>query len=70
MVTTSTHKAIGIEGGYMIVFPFMVTIYFNNIIPIVYIYLNQGSGYFFHDKMPGCCLPSLTAGKLADPPLK
>jgi hypothetical protein len=24
-------------------------------------YLIQGSGYFFHDKMPGCCLPSLTA---------
>jgi hypothetical protein len=23
--------------------------------------LDQGSGYFFHDKMPGCCLPSLTA---------
>jgi hypothetical protein len=23
--------------------------------------LSQGSGYFFHDKMPGCCLPSLTA---------
>jgi hypothetical protein len=23
--------------------------------------LNQGSGYFFHGKMPGCCLPSLTA---------
>jgi hypothetical protein len=21
----------------------------------------QGSGYFFHGKMPGCCLPSLTA---------
>jgi hypothetical protein len=21
----------------------------------------QGSGQFFHDKMPGCCLPSLTA---------
>jgi hypothetical protein len=20
-----------------------------------------GSGYFFHGKMPGCCLPSLTA---------
>jgi hypothetical protein len=25
------------------------------------IQLIQGSGYFFHDKMPGCCLPSLTA---------
>jgi hypothetical protein len=24
-------------------------------------YLIQGSGYFFHGKMPGCCLPSLTA---------
>jgi hypothetical protein len=24
-------------------------------------YLYQGSGYFFHGKMPGCCLPSLTA---------
>jgi hypothetical protein len=23
--------------------------------------LIEGSGYFFHDKMPGCCLPSLTA---------
>jgi hypothetical protein len=23
--------------------------------------LIQGSGYFFHGKMPGCCLPSLTA---------
>jgi hypothetical protein len=23
--------------------------------------LSQGSGYFFHDKMPGCRLPSLTA---------
>jgi hypothetical protein len=23
--------------------------------------LSQGSGYFFHDKMPGCSLPSLTA---------
>jgi hypothetical protein len=23
--------------------------------------INQGSGYFFHDKMPGCCLPSRTA---------
>jgi hypothetical protein len=23
--------------------------------------LFQGSGYFFHGKMPGCCLPSLTA---------
>jgi hypothetical protein len=22
---------------------------------------SQGSGYFFHDKMPGCCPPSLTA---------
>jgi hypothetical protein len=22
--------------------------------------LAQGSGYFFHGKMPGCCLPSLT----------
>jgi hypothetical protein len=21
----------------------------------------QWSGYFFHGKMPGCCLPSLTA---------
>jgi hypothetical protein len=21
----------------------------------------QGSRYFFHGKMPGCCLPSLTA---------
>jgi hypothetical protein len=21
----------------------------------------QGPGYFFHDKMPGCCLPSPTA---------
>jgi hypothetical protein len=24
-------------------------------------HLIQGSGYFFHGKMPGCCLPSLTA---------
>jgi hypothetical protein len=24
-------------------------------------HLFQGSGYFFHGKMPGCCLPSLTA---------
>jgi hypothetical protein len=24
-------------------------------------FLIQGSGYFFHDKMPGYCLPSLTA---------
>jgi hypothetical protein len=24
-------------------------------------YLFEGSGYFFHGKMPGCCLPSLTA---------
>jgi hypothetical protein len=23
--------------------------------------LIQGSGQFFHDKMPGCCLPSLIA---------
>jgi hypothetical protein len=23
--------------------------------------LSQGSGYFFHDEMPDCCLPSLTA---------
>jgi hypothetical protein len=23
--------------------------------------LIHGSGCFFHDKMPGCCLPSLTA---------
>jgi hypothetical protein len=23
--------------------------------------LFQGSRYFFHGKMPGCCLPSLTA---------
>jgi hypothetical protein len=23
--------------------------------------LVQGSGYFFHGKMPGCCLPSLIA---------
>jgi hypothetical protein len=23
--------------------------------------LSQGSGYFFHGKMPGYCLPSLTA---------
>jgi hypothetical protein len=23
--------------------------------------LNEGSGYFFLGKMPGCCLPSLTA---------
>jgi hypothetical protein len=23
--------------------------------------VTEGSGYFFHDKMPGCCLPSLTA---------
>jgi hypothetical protein len=23
--------------------------------------ITQGSRYFFHDKMPGCCLPSLTA---------
>jgi hypothetical protein len=23
--------------------------------------LTQGSGYFFHGKMPGCCLPSRTA---------
>jgi hypothetical protein len=22
--------------------------------------INKGSGYFFHGKMPGCCLPSLT----------
>jgi hypothetical protein len=26
-----------------------------------YLQLNQGSWYFFHGKMPGCCLPSLTA---------
>jgi hypothetical protein len=25
------------------------------------LYLSEGSGYFFHGKMPGCCLPSLTA---------
>jgi hypothetical protein len=24
-------------------------------------YLYEGSGCFFHNKMPGCCLPSLTA---------
>jgi hypothetical protein len=24
-------------------------------------YADQGSGYFFHGKMPGCCLPSRTA---------
>jgi hypothetical protein len=23
--------------------------------------MNQGPGHFFEDKMPGCCLPSLTA---------
>jgi hypothetical protein len=23
--------------------------------------LIEGSGHFFHGKMPGCCLPSLTA---------
>jgi hypothetical protein len=23
--------------------------------------INEGSGYFFHGKMPGCCLPGLTA---------
>ncbi|MGD2271401.1 MAG: hypothetical protein PVI06_13430, partial [Desulfobacterales bacterium] len=23
--------------------------------------INQVSGFFFHGKMPGCCLPSLTA---------
>jgi hypothetical protein len=23
--------------------------------------LDEGSGYFFHGKMPGCCLPSLAA---------
>jgi len=25
------------------------------------LYLVEGSGCFFHDKMPGCCLLSLTA---------
>jgi hypothetical protein len=28
---------------------------------IKYYCLIQGSGYFFHGKMPGCCLPRLTA---------
>jgi hypothetical protein len=23
--------------------------------------INSGSGYFLHGKMPGCCLPGLTA---------
>jgi hypothetical protein len=27
----------------------------------VFLRLIQGSGYFFHGKMPGCCLLSLTA---------
>jgi hypothetical protein len=33
----------------------------NLIVPIGIQYIDQGSGYFFHGKMPGCCLPSLTA---------
>jgi hypothetical protein len=25
------------------------------------IQISEGSGYFLHDKMPGCCLPNQTA---------
>jgi hypothetical protein len=33
----------------------------SGVLLFILIYLFEGSGCFFHGKMPGCCLPSLTA---------